>query len=232
MVLHLPLSAIDEANRPPLHYLWVQDVCTIGGGTLWTIAYVLYIVQARKDKSYGMPLVALCANMGWELAYSVFYPLSYIETASLLLWVLIDLGLVFATVKFGVKQWSLAVIIGVGCVASLVIHCGFIKMCASRVEASFWSGFACQSLLGVLSVIQIVSRGHTNGHSRVIWLCRWAGSSLATIVFLWRHYNYPASYPYVGTSTAAFLLVLPQLVDFIYLSVYNQIDKQVDKKTR
>ncbi|KAI0190486.1 hypothetical protein EV127DRAFT_430403 [Xylaria flabelliformis] len=237
---HLPLSTIDQANWPSLYYLWVQDGCIIGGGLLWTIAYVLYIVQARRDKSYGMPLVALCANIGWELAYGVFYPLSYIETATFILWVFIDFGIIHATVKSGVEQWrhapavgrNLAAVVGLGCVLSLAVHCKFIKMCASPIEAAFWSGFACQNLLGVLSVSQIVSRANTSGHSRTIWLCRWVGSSLATVVFSWRYYNYPASYPYVGSSVAIFMLILMQLVDFTYIFVYRRIEAQLEKKAQ
>ncbi|KAI1155151.1 hypothetical protein F4825DRAFT_447879 [Nemania diffusa] len=237
---HLPLSAIDQVNRPPLYYLWVQDGCIIGGGLLWTIAYVLYILQSHRDNSYGMPLIALCANIGWELAYGVFYPLPYIETATFLLWAVIDLGIAHATVKFSLAQWrhaplvgrNLAVIMSIGCVVSLVVHCEFIKRNASPTEAAFWSGFACQNLLGVLSVGQIVSRANTSGHSRIIWLCRWVGSSLATVVFAWRHYNYPASYPYVSSPVAVFMLVLMQLVDFTYLFVYERIETQLKKKTQ
>ncbi|KAI0189251.1 hypothetical protein F4808DRAFT_445696 [Astrocystis sublimbata] len=240
LALHLPLSAIDQANRPPLHYLWVQDACIISGGLLWTVAYVLYILQARKDKSYGMPLVALCANIGWELAYGVFYPLSYIETATFLVWVLIDCGIAHATVKSGPEQWrhaplvgrNLATVIGVGCVTSLVAHCEFIKMFASSTEAAFWSGFACQNLLGVLSIIHIVSRGNTSGHSRSIWMCRWVGSSLAIVVFSWRYYNYPASYPYVDSPIAMSMFALTQLIDIVYIFVYGSIETQVKEKSQ
>ena len=57
--MHLPLSPIDAANNPPESYLWIQDGLTLFCGVLWGSAYVLYIVQAYRDKSYGMPLFAL-----------------------------------------------------------------------------------------------------------------------------------------------------------------------------
>lgn len=56
---HLPLNKVDIANQPPLYFLWVQDGCILLTGTLWTIAYVLYIRQGLRDRSYGMPIVAL-----------------------------------------------------------------------------------------------------------------------------------------------------------------------------
>lgn len=57
--IHLPLNAIDTINQPPLHYLQVQDALILSTGLFWTIAYILYIRQAYRDESYGMPIVAL-----------------------------------------------------------------------------------------------------------------------------------------------------------------------------
>ena len=56
---HLPLSPIDAVNKPPLHFLWVQDGLILTMGSLWSIAYILYIRESFRDKSYGMPIVAL-----------------------------------------------------------------------------------------------------------------------------------------------------------------------------
>ncbi len=57
--IHLPLNALDHVNRPSLYFLLVQDSLILLTGSLWTIAYVLYIRQAYRDKSYGMPIIAL-----------------------------------------------------------------------------------------------------------------------------------------------------------------------------
>ena len=59
MQLHLPLSPIDRLNQPPLYYLQVQDGLILLVSTFWTVAYVLYVRQAFRDKSYGMPLLCL-----------------------------------------------------------------------------------------------------------------------------------------------------------------------------
>ena len=32
-------------------------------GLFWTLTYVLVIRQGFRDRTYGMPLVALCANI-------------------------------------------------------------------------------------------------------------------------------------------------------------------------
>ncbi|KAI1173435.1 hypothetical protein F4777DRAFT_447358 [Nemania sp. FL0916] len=237
---HLPLGAIDQVNKPPLYYLWLQDGCIIVAGLLWTMAYVLYIIQARKDKSYGMPLIALCANISWEITYGLFYPLSYVETAAFILWLLLDLGIVLSTVKFGTKQWRhpslvarrIPTILVIGCGLSLLIHWQFIEALGSRDEAAFWSGFACQNLLGTLSVMQIISRGNTSGHSWSIWLCRWIGSSLAIVLYCWRYYHYPESYPFAGSSVAVSMFILMEIVDLAYAVMYMRLAGQVKEKAQ
>lgn len=59
MQLHLPLNDVDGKNHPSLSFLWIQDGLTLACGVLWTTAYVLYIRQSFRDKSYGMPILAL-----------------------------------------------------------------------------------------------------------------------------------------------------------------------------
>lgn len=56
---HLPLTALDQINQPPLWFLQVQDAMTITFTLSWTTAYILYVRQAFKDKSYGVPLLTL-----------------------------------------------------------------------------------------------------------------------------------------------------------------------------
>ena len=59
MQFHLPLNPVDRLNQPPAYYLTVQDGLILVSSALWTVAYVLYIRQAFRDKSYGMPLLCL-----------------------------------------------------------------------------------------------------------------------------------------------------------------------------
>lgn len=59
MSYHLPLSPVDRAIQPPVYYLQVQDSLILSVSIFWTIAYILYVRQGYRDKSYGMPLFAL-----------------------------------------------------------------------------------------------------------------------------------------------------------------------------
>ena len=60
---HFPLNSVDIVNKPPLHFLQIQDGLQILSGFTWTVAYVLYVKQSYKDRSYGMPIIALCVSL-------------------------------------------------------------------------------------------------------------------------------------------------------------------------
>ena len=47
---------------------------TVLGDLLWAIAYVLIIIQCFRQRSYGLPLVAIAMNFTWELQYSLLVP--------------------------------------------------------------------------------------------------------------------------------------------------------------
>lgn len=118
-----------------------------------------------------------CANIGWELIYGVFYPLSFAETLTFVPWVLIDTVIVYTTFKFGPEQWkhaplvanNIPAILGLGIILSVLMHWSFIATSVSHDEAAFWSGFSCQLLLGSSSLAQLMSRNNTSGHSLTIW---------------------------------------------------------------
>src|SRR5659263_565954 len=48
----------------------MYDTLMIIGGLFWSITYILIIRRGLKDKTYGMPLAAVCANISWEGIFS------------------------------------------------------------------------------------------------------------------------------------------------------------------
>ncbi|KAJ8070664.1 hypothetical protein OCU04_001035 [Sclerotinia nivalis] len=237
---HLPLNHIDAVNQPPIYFLQVQDALILTTGILWTVAYVLYIKQANQDESYGMPLIALCANIGWELIYGVFYPLSFAETITFVPWLLVDAGIWIMTLRYGPQQWkqaplvanNLSFILIVGTVVMVALHWAFINTYESVFEAAFWSGFVLQTLLGTASIAHLMSRNNTSGHSLTIWFCRWIGSAAAVVMFSWRYAHYPADYKHVGTPMATVMFTIIEMADITYPFVYAALDKTEKLKTK
>jgi hypothetical protein len=70
------------------------------GWLCWTIAYALIIVEGSRDKTYGVPLPALCANLSWEIIFSFGPFLSTLERLSVGLWLVLDLVIFSQYIRF------------------------------------------------------------------------------------------------------------------------------------
>jgi len=73
------------------------------GGFCWILAYVFIIYKGIKDKTYGMPLIPLVLNFGYEFTYSFFYPVNRMFN---LPWLLLDLGIIYTYFKYGYPYFS------------------------------------------------------------------------------------------------------------------------------
>lgn len=73
------------------------------GGFSWIIAYALIIYKGVKDKTYGMPLVPLVLNFGYEFVYSFCYPSNFFFN---LFWFLLDIGIVYTYFKYGYTSFN------------------------------------------------------------------------------------------------------------------------------
>jgi len=47
-------------------------VLKLGSGLFWTLTYLIIIRRGFIDKSYGMPLAALSANISWEAIFLLY----------------------------------------------------------------------------------------------------------------------------------------------------------------
>ncbi|KAF2108457.1 hypothetical protein BDV96DRAFT_652709 [Lophiotrema nucula] len=229
----LPLSPIDARNNPPEYYLWVQDYLTILMGFLWIVAYFLYIRQSYRDQSYGMPILSLCANIAWEFVYGIFYPPGVAEFVTFLPYFLVDLGLVYTTVKFGPCEWkhspvvqrNIPLIMLIGITALTAAQWSFAILFTDIHQASFWSGFACQIIVSWSALSQLISRSSTRGHSLPIWWFRFVGTVCAIAVFQWRVYHYPLNYWYIHTAMANFLFVAAEVAELAYPIIFMYVRK-------
>jgi paspaline synthase len=111
--------------------------------------------------------------------YGLVYPPNAIAAVISTTWLVIDLGLVYVTLKFGAGEWhhaplvarNLPAILSIECLALLVLHLSFVRLFDDDdiLPSCFWSAYSCQISLGWSALAQLVSRGHTRGHSIVIW---------------------------------------------------------------
>ncbi len=78
----------------------------VGSGVLWTLAYLLMIRRGFLDRTYGMPLVALCANLSWEFIFSFVYPHDLPQRAVNVVWFSFDLVILLQLLLYGPREFA------------------------------------------------------------------------------------------------------------------------------
>lgn len=81
------------------------DVLLGGSGVLWTITYLLIIRRGFLDHTYGMPLVALCANLSWEFIFSFIFPHDPVQRPVNIAWLSLDLIILLQLLQYGPREF-------------------------------------------------------------------------------------------------------------------------------
>ncbi len=172
----------------------------LGIGVLfWDATYILMTLRSIKTKSYGMPLLALAINVSWELIFVFYVGEEPIEIFGFLVWLLLDLGLVFTTVKHGPEDWKstspwvgrniswiLAGMVAVGCLGQYSFVLWWLaepnrgtgqkqgkwwggQEGFDTTELAFWLAAGAQLFASAGSMAMLVVRGHSGGTGYLIW---------------------------------------------------------------
>src|SRR5689334_13192718 len=82
-------------------------ISVLGCFVFWLIAYGLIIKRSFQDKTFGMPIAALCGNIAWEILFSnVYHPDYFLVRIGNSLWVLFDLVILAAALKYGPDDFT------------------------------------------------------------------------------------------------------------------------------
>lgn len=187
---------------PPHVPEWVVPLSTValGVGVLfWDATYILMTLRSLRTKSYSMPLLGLAVNVSWEIVYALYVCEALIETAGFTFWLILDIGLIYTTIKFAPHEWErtsgwvgrhmasiLAVMTAVGCMG----HFAFVSWWLSRpgighgdktgkwyfgqdqydtTELAYWSAGVAQMIASAGALSMLLVRGHSGGTSYAIW---------------------------------------------------------------
>jgi hypothetical protein len=82
------------------------DILLVGSGVLWTITYLLIIRRGFLDRTYGMPLVALCANLSWEFIFSFLFPHGPLQRPVNVVWFSLDLIILYQLLRYGPREFA------------------------------------------------------------------------------------------------------------------------------
>jgi hypothetical protein len=180
----------------------------IFGGIFWSLAYVLIIRQGFKDRTYGMPLAALCANISWEAIFAFLHPHSppqlYINYA----WFGLDTIIVFQFLSLGKKEFpnlSLGQFYLIFVFALVMSFCSILFV---TYEFQDWQGaysaFGQNLMMSVLFLWMFFSRNDLRGQSIYIAILKMLGTAVSSLAF----------YLYQPISGESYLM------PFLYLSIF------------
>ena len=187
----------------------------LGSGAFWTLTYVLIIWRGFLDNTYGMPLVALCANVSWEFIFSFLYPHGPIQRPVNIVWFSLDLIIMVQLLWYGPREFVdlpkrvFYAMFGLALVAS------FCAVLSVTYEFADWDGaysaFGQNLLMSALFLAMLRARRSLRGQSVSIALSKMVGTVLASVAF----YLYsPLS---AGSILLPFLYVATAALDLIYV---------------
>lgn len=166
----------------------MQTVILLAGGIFWILTYIFIISKGYKDKTYGMPLFALCANLSWEFIYSFVLPHSPPQLYVNYLWFGLDAIIVFQFFKYHQNEFSN--------IQPLKLYSAFAVSLASAFsiillggtflgdDDGVYAAFGQNLLMSVLFVVLFFKRGNTlRGQSIFIAVFKMLGTALTSIHF-------------------------------------------------
>ncbi|HUP20243.1 MAG TPA: hypothetical protein VM778_09860, partial [Gemmatimonadota bacterium] len=124
----LPVAGVPRGALPSLSELFLGGAphpvalgLATAGDVLWLVAYILFIRAGFRDRTYGVPLLAVCLNFTWELWFAVLHPPAGVAArVTHGGWFLLDALIVWQVIRYGrneqtipeIRRWFYAVLVG------------------------------------------------------------------------------------------------------------------------
>lgn len=162
-------------------------ILMLGSGLFWTLTYLLIIRRGWQDKSYGMPLVALSANLSWEFIFAFVLPHPPIQRAVNMAWFALDVVILLQLLRYGPREFPdlpkgifyAAVGLALATSFSLVLFISYEFDDLAGVYAAFGQNL----LMSVLFIAMLYHRRSLRGQSIWIALSKLVGTALASVAF-------------------------------------------------
>lgn len=192
----------------------------LGCGLFWTTAYVLIIRVGLRDRSYGMPIVALAANLAWEFIFSFVRPSAGVQQTVNIVWFLLDLGILATVVRFWPREfpWLSRRTFLAGLAATIALAYLGVNAVSLQFDhgQGFFAAFGQDLMMSGLFLGMLTARRSLRGQSVAIAVCKLIGSALAAAGTWLHERNVPLYHgdllPYLYFATllvnAAYVLAL------------------------
>ncbi|MEO8533939.1 MAG: hypothetical protein ABI441_09320 [Flavobacterium sp.] len=203
----------------------------------WVLAYILVIYRGIKDKTYGIPLVPLALNLGWEFVYSFCFPLNLYAQVTNMLWFFCDLGIVYTYFKYGYasfntfyhlekRQWYILSIL-VFLIGFLLNFFGykFFAQYLNQFPAAEIPVFIAWSIVIVTAMCMVAmffQRGNSQGQSFLIVGLMIVGNLVLIIQFFVHPFYFKWSNPFL-----VLIVTICIVTEFYYAKIlYSQLKKE------
>ncbi len=187
-------------------------ICQLGMGIFWIITYILIIKRGFQDKKYGMPMVAICANISWEFIFTFIYPQNDLQKIITLLWFLLDIVILLQYLRYGRQEYKKFMSTKIF-YASLLITLGvsFLIILAMTQELNDIEGkytaFSQNLMMSGLFISLLLWRGNAGGQSLSIAVCKMIGTLFASVAF----------YMYFRTPLITIVSIATFIYDWLYI---------------
>ncbi len=192
-------------------------------GLFWTITYILIINKSVKDKTYGMPFLAMCLNLSWEFVFAFIYKTDIFHQIVCLIWYVLDLIIACAFFKYGYKdfkkKYSLNKISFLVLIVFTLISSFIFMILAPLDFGILFDGDILQTagfiayfqnlLMSILFVLMFLERRNLKGQSIFIAIFKWLGTLSVSIMNL--------SGMVSSNPTELFVIFLIQVFDILYI---------------
>jgi hypothetical protein len=195
--------------RPVLLY-----VLMFGMGALWLVAYVLIIVRGFREKTFGVPVAALCANISWEFVFSFVQPHYLPQRAADILWFCFDVVILCQLLRWGPRDFPNVSKAFFYATVGFALISGFAIVLLMTHELKnyngAYAGFGINLMMSILFIAMLCRRGSLRGQSIGIASSKMLGTVCASLLFL----CYVKSAR--GSVLLPFLFVATFILDLVY----------------
>lgn len=199
------------------------DTLKIGSGLFWSLVYLLIIGRGFRDKTYGMPVVALCANISWEFIFSFILPHKTPQLYIDITWFLLDAVILYQYLRFGRGEFNPHLPKKLFCplFAMTLLLC-FFSVLFITYEFQDWVGkysaFGQNLMMSILFISMLLKRDDLRGQSIWIAVFKMLGTLLPSLLF----------YIYYRSNLITFLSVSIFLFDWVYIVLLNSKGKELE----
>ena len=185
------------------------------GGLFWSATYILIIRRGFKDKTFGIPMAALCANISWEAIFAFLYPHDAPQLYVNYIWFSLDVVIVMQFLKYGKKEfpniprWQLYAVFALGISIAVPMILSVNYELEDNVGA--YAAFGQNLMMSVLFVTMLINRKGITGQSFYIALFKMIGTGLSSLAF----------YLYRPIAQDSFLLQFLFVAIFVFDLIYT-----------